>query len=529
MTDHRVAILDAFKQADQVLMQGVRHHRPDHHPGLINLDFADVKSVMSNAGSALMGIGSARGEDRARQAAEQAISSPLLEASIDGARGVLLSIAGGSDSWPVRGQRGCQPDRGGGTRRGQHHLRHGHRRCAGRRGARHRHRGRLRQRPAADPARRASGGEPSGSPVVAADENAQPDQRRFNQTPVVEDGADEPTRNQVLLLDDEEVDDDELDARLHEVMFAQLVDPAANGGSRHSLHRPPRWCVGWRPGVPQSGPQRPGRRAEPDREHDAFAAPPGWAGSPLSTKGMAWQSTMPGADGRDWSGEALGSAIGCPVQPASRWPTRWSPASPGPAPISGWPTACRCCSRTPMPQDRRGPRRSGRPVDGVLPATVAAMKIRGPPNPCPAWAAHLRPVPARCRTRWPSRPPPRCRRPEPPPVGAARPSTKPRAPVPTDRPSGSRRPACRPAPSPIRTSSPTGPMARRPAARSVWSGCPQSRSDRTRVVRSAGKPRLGRVVSTVTLGRRVASTEVQDAAGDPEGGRMARPDQRRPG
>ena len=66
-------------------------------PGLINLDFADVKSVMANAGSALMGIGSARGEDRSVTAAEMAVSSPLLEASIDGAYGVLLSIAGGSD------------------------------------------------------------------------------------------------------------------------------------------------------------------------------------------------------------------------------------------------------------------------------------------------------------------------------------------------------------------------------------------------------------------------------------------------
>ncbi|MFS8480137.1 MAG: cell division protein FtsZ, partial [Micromonosporaceae bacterium] len=66
-------------------------------PGLINLDFADVKSVMSGAGSALMGIGSARGENRAVEAAESAISSPLLEQSMDGARGVLLSIAGGSD------------------------------------------------------------------------------------------------------------------------------------------------------------------------------------------------------------------------------------------------------------------------------------------------------------------------------------------------------------------------------------------------------------------------------------------------
>jgi cell division protein FtsZ len=66
-------------------------------PGLINLDFADVKSIMSDAGSALMGIGSARGDDRAVAAAEMAVSSPLLEASIDGAHGVLLSIAGGSD------------------------------------------------------------------------------------------------------------------------------------------------------------------------------------------------------------------------------------------------------------------------------------------------------------------------------------------------------------------------------------------------------------------------------------------------
>src|ERR1700721_104996 len=66
-------------------------------PGLITLDFADVKSVMSGAGSALMGIGSARGDDRSVAAAEMAISSPLLEASIDGAHGVLLSIQGGSD------------------------------------------------------------------------------------------------------------------------------------------------------------------------------------------------------------------------------------------------------------------------------------------------------------------------------------------------------------------------------------------------------------------------------------------------
>src|SRR3982750_270329 len=83
---------------DRVLLSGVQGITDlITTPGLINLDFADVKSVMSGAGSALMGIGSARGDNRAVEAAESAISSPLLEQSMDGARGVLLSIAGGSD------------------------------------------------------------------------------------------------------------------------------------------------------------------------------------------------------------------------------------------------------------------------------------------------------------------------------------------------------------------------------------------------------------------------------------------------
>jgi cell division protein FtsZ len=91
-------MMDAFRQADQVLLSGVQGITDlITTPGLINLDFADVKSVMSGAGSALMGIGSARGDNRAVEAAEKAISSPLLEQSMDGARGVLLSIAGGSD------------------------------------------------------------------------------------------------------------------------------------------------------------------------------------------------------------------------------------------------------------------------------------------------------------------------------------------------------------------------------------------------------------------------------------------------
>jgi cell division protein FtsZ len=98
LADREISVIDAFRQADHVLLQGVSGITDlITTPGLINLDFADVKSVMHAAGSALMGIGSSRGEDRAVQAAEKAISSPLLEAGIDGARGVLLSISGGSD------------------------------------------------------------------------------------------------------------------------------------------------------------------------------------------------------------------------------------------------------------------------------------------------------------------------------------------------------------------------------------------------------------------------------------------------
>ncbi|MFZ1362289.1 MAG: cell division protein FtsZ [Candidatus Nanopelagicales bacterium] len=98
LTDRNISMIDAFRQADHILLQGVSGITDlITTPGLINLDFADVKSVMGNAGSALMGIGSARGEDRSMGAAEMAINSPLLEASIEGARGVLISVAGGSD------------------------------------------------------------------------------------------------------------------------------------------------------------------------------------------------------------------------------------------------------------------------------------------------------------------------------------------------------------------------------------------------------------------------------------------------
>ncbi len=96
--DRQTPLLEAFKVADDVLRQGVQGISDliTVH-GLINLDFADVKAVMQNAGSALMGIGRASGENRAIQAAQQAIESPLLEVSIDGARGILFNVIGGND------------------------------------------------------------------------------------------------------------------------------------------------------------------------------------------------------------------------------------------------------------------------------------------------------------------------------------------------------------------------------------------------------------------------------------------------
>lgn len=98
VVDRKLSLLDAFKVADSVLMQGVQGiSEIITLPGLINVDFADVKTIMSNAGSALMGIGTGIGENRAQTAARSAISSPLLEITMEGARGVLFNIVGGSD------------------------------------------------------------------------------------------------------------------------------------------------------------------------------------------------------------------------------------------------------------------------------------------------------------------------------------------------------------------------------------------------------------------------------------------------
>jgi len=98
IVDKSTPMLEAFREADNVLRQGVQGISDlIATPGLINLDFADVKTIMSNKGSALMGIGIATGENRAAEAAKKAISSPLLESSIDGAKGVLMNITGGSN------------------------------------------------------------------------------------------------------------------------------------------------------------------------------------------------------------------------------------------------------------------------------------------------------------------------------------------------------------------------------------------------------------------------------------------------
>jgi cell division protein FtsZ len=98
IVDKRANLQDAFKMADDVLRQGVQGiSELITIPGLINLDFADVRTIMSEGGAALMAVGKAKGDERAREAAEQAISSQLLDITIDGARGILFNVTGGSD------------------------------------------------------------------------------------------------------------------------------------------------------------------------------------------------------------------------------------------------------------------------------------------------------------------------------------------------------------------------------------------------------------------------------------------------
>ncbi len=98
VVEKQTSVVDAFRQADDVLRQGVQGITDlITVPGLVNLDFADVRTIMREAGSALMGIGTARGDNRAAEAARAAVSSPLLESSIEGATGILLNITGGPD------------------------------------------------------------------------------------------------------------------------------------------------------------------------------------------------------------------------------------------------------------------------------------------------------------------------------------------------------------------------------------------------------------------------------------------------
>ena len=169
VSNEKTSMVNAFKMADEVLMQGVQGITSlITMPGLINTDFADVKMIMSNAGTAIMGIGSATGEGRAVNAARAAITSPLLEASIEGARGILLNIAGGPDLGPLRGQRGRRDHPRRGPPRRQHHLRQRHRRGHGRGGPGDRHRRRL----------RAVGGPGAGPAGAAAAESTGRDESR---------------------------------------------------------------------------------------------------------------------------------------------------------------------------------------------------------------------------------------------------------------------------------------------------------------------------------------------------------------
>ena len=148
VVEKRTSIVDAFRIADDVLRQGVQGITDlITVPGLINLDFADVRTIMRQAGSALMGIGVASGENRAAEAAKAAISSPLLEASVEGATGILLNITGGTDLGLFEVNEAAEIIGSAADRRRQHHLRRRHRRGARRPGAGDGDRDRLRPRP----------------------------------------------------------------------------------------------------------------------------------------------------------------------------------------------------------------------------------------------------------------------------------------------------------------------------------------------------------------------------------------------
>ena len=145
--EKKTPLQEAFAYADDVLRQGIQGISDlITQPGLINLDFADVKTIMTDAGCAMMGIGEGTGEHRAADAAQKAIASPLLETTIEGARGVIFNITGGRRSRDVRGQRSGRDDLARRRLRRADHLRRVDRSVDGIEGARHGAGGRLRRR-----------------------------------------------------------------------------------------------------------------------------------------------------------------------------------------------------------------------------------------------------------------------------------------------------------------------------------------------------------------------------------------------
>ena len=150
VVERSTPVTEAFRMVDDILRQGVQGITDlITVPGLINLDFADVRTIMREAGSALMGIGVAQGENRAMEAARAAISSPLLETSLDGATGILLNITGGPDLGLAEVDEAAQVVTSRGRRERERHLRRRDRRVDGRLRARHRDRHGLRRRPSA--------------------------------------------------------------------------------------------------------------------------------------------------------------------------------------------------------------------------------------------------------------------------------------------------------------------------------------------------------------------------------------------
>ena len=154
VVEKKTPLADAFKLADDILRQGVQGITDlITVPGIVNLDFADVRTIMRDAGSALMGIGTGTGENRSSEAARTAVSSPLLESSIEGATGILLNISGPPDLGLFEVNEAAEVVTGCGRPERERHLRRGHRRPAEGRGARDRDRHRLR-RPAPTPGAR---------------------------------------------------------------------------------------------------------------------------------------------------------------------------------------------------------------------------------------------------------------------------------------------------------------------------------------------------------------------------------------